>query len=119
LAARAASSSFFMAGIVSRQRGRFPQFWFMKSSMSSAVVLGSTVTGFSVGAAGALVPAHSSTMLFAWAGSVSAAIITAAAIRLRFMNILPRCPVFERALVGRIMRKQCVLVKAAAPHPAC
>ncbi len=60
----------------------------MKSSISRAVVFGSTVTGFSVGAAGALVLAHSSTMLFAWAGSVSAAVIATAAIRLRFMNIL-------------------------------
>src|SRR5215510_10391633 len=61
----------------------------MKSSISNAVVLGSTVTGLSVGAAGALVLAHSSTMLPACAGSVSAAIIAAAAIRLGFMNILP------------------------------
>src|SRR4029078_10287161 len=66
----------------------------MKSSINSAVVLGSTVTGFSVGAAGALMLAHSSTMLFAWAGSVSVAITATVAIRLRFMNILPRWPAF-------------------------
>jgi hypothetical protein len=33
------------------------------------------------------------------------------------MNVLPRWPIFERMLVRRIMRKQCVFVKAAVPHP--
>src|SRR5215510_325149 len=73
----------------------------MKSSIRSAVVLGSTVTGFSVGAEGALVLAHSSTMLPACAGSVSAAIIAAAAIRLSFMNILLDGRLLNGSLWGR------------------
>src|SRR4029079_2374578 len=70
----------------------------MKSSISNAVVLESTVTGFSVGAAGVLMLAHSSTMVFAWAGRVSAAVIATAGIRLRFMNIL---------LDGRLLTNAC------------
>jgi len=35
------------------------------------------------------------------------------------MDILPRWPAFERMLVGKIMRKQYLFVKAAMPHPAC
>src|SRR4029079_12104897 len=80
----------------------------MKSSISRAVVFGSTVTGFSVGAAGALVLAHSSTMLFAWAGSVSAATMAAAAIKLRFMNIL---------LDGRLL-SECLWARSCASN-AC
>jgi hypothetical protein len=34
------------------------------------------------------------------------------------MNILPQWPPLEQMLVQRIMRKQCVFVKAATPHPA-
>ena len=83
-------SSFFIAGIVARQRGRLPQFWFMKSSISSAVVFGSTVTGLSAGAGGAFTLAHSSTMSAACVGSASAHDQhgQCAAIRLRFMYIL-------------------------------
>ena len=65
-----------------------PQFWFMKSSIRSAVVFGSTVTGLSVGA-GAFIVAHSSTILAACAGKAKIAATAAAAIRLYFMNILP------------------------------
>jgi len=35
------------------------------------------------------------------------------------MNILLDGRLFERILAGQIMRKQCVFVKEAAPHPAC
>lgn len=83
------------------------------------MVFASTVTGFSAGGAGSFMLAHSSTMLFACAGSISAPTMAAAAIKLRFMNILQDGRLFERMLVGRIMRKQCVFVKAATPYPAC
>src|SRR6516165_2333163 len=54
--------SFLTVGTVATQRGRAPQLFFMKSSTSSAVVLGSTVTGLSCGAGGALTLPHSVTM---------------------------------------------------------
>src|SRR4029077_10629838 len=60
----------------------------MKSSMSSAVVLVSTETGLSSGAAGAFTLAHSSKISAAWAGSMNTARNAAAAIKLYFMNIL-------------------------------
>jgi hypothetical protein len=64
--------------MVSTQRGRLPQFWFMKSSISSAVVFGSTVTGLSSGGGGAFTLAHSSTMLAA--GVETAPLLTAATV---------------------------------------
>ena len=51
-----------------RQRGRWPQFWFMKSSISKAVVLGSSVTGLSCGGGGAFTFAHSSMIVWAPTG---------------------------------------------------
>ena len=62
---------------------------YMKSSIKSAVVFGSTVTAFSSGALGAFTLAHSSTILAACVGEASAISTAAAANRLRFMNILP------------------------------
>jgi hypothetical protein len=56
-------------------------------------------------------------MLFAWAGSVSAAVIATAAIKLLFMNILLDGRLFERMLAGQIMRKQCVFVKSGNAAP--
>jgi hypothetical protein len=35
------------------------------------------------------------------------------------MNVLLDGRLFERMLVGRIVRKQGAFVKVAAPHPAC
>src|SRR4051794_20983520 len=49
LCARAWSIIFLTFGTIGTQRGRTPQLLFMTSSTSSAVVLGSTVTGFSSG----------------------------------------------------------------------
>ena len=63
--ARACSSSFFMAGSEAMHRGRVPQVGGTKSSISRAVVFGSTVTGFSAGAGGAFTLGHSSTMVCA------------------------------------------------------
>src|SRR5208282_3131306 len=54
-----------------------PQFWLMKSSNSSGVVLGSTVTGLSAGAGGAFTLAHSSTMSPAHADTATPAKATA------------------------------------------
>ena len=61
--ARASASSFFIAGKVAMQRGREVQLGLTKSSTSRAVVFGSSVAGFNSGAAGALMLAHSSTMV--------------------------------------------------------
>ncbi len=52
------------------QDGRLPQFWVMKSSIKSAVVLGSVVAGFSVGAGGCGTEAHLSTMVCAPAAPI-------------------------------------------------
>src|SRR5437667_11362321 len=71
--ARAASMSFLTVGTVATQRGRAPQLPFMKSSTSSAVVLGSTVTGLSAGTGGAFTLAQSATMSPAHAGSAAKA----------------------------------------------
>src|ERR1700686_1578371 len=49
LAARARSCNALIVGTAATQRGRWPQFSVMKSSRKSAVLLGSTVTGFNVG----------------------------------------------------------------------
>src|SRR5262249_29055086 len=68
-------------GTAATQRGRWPQFAFMKSSTSSAVVLGSTVTGLSSGTGGSFTLVHSVVMSPALAGSAAnaAAMATAAA----------------------------------------
>src|SRR5262245_16449497 len=70
---RAASISFLMVGMVATQRGRAPQLFFMKSSTSRAVVLGSTVTGLSSGADGGFTLAQSVTMSPVKAGLVASA----------------------------------------------
>src|SRR5947209_7204607 len=57
--ARAASRSVLTVATVARQRGRAPQFPFIISSTRSAVVLASTVTGFSSGTSGNFTLAHS------------------------------------------------------------
>src|SRR5262245_17009110 len=69
--ARAASRIFLTLGTLARQRGRAPQLPFMKSSRSSAVVLGSTVTGLSSGAGGVFTLAQSATISPAWTGSAA------------------------------------------------
>jgi hypothetical protein len=61
----------------------------MKSSINSAVVLGSTVTALSSGALGVFTLAHSSTILAACVGVATAISTAIVANRLRFMNILP------------------------------
>jgi hypothetical protein len=61
----------------------------MKSSISKAVVFGSTVTGFSTGGGGTLTPAYTSTMSTAPAGAVDIDIVKAAAAvatRIRFIE---------------------------------
>ena len=55
-------------GTVAMQRGRVPQFPFMKSRTKSPVVFGSTVTGLSSGTGGALTLAHSVVTSLADAG---------------------------------------------------
>src|SRR4029450_12630315 len=74
---RAASRIFLTLGTLGRQRGRTPQLPFMKSSRSSAVVLGSTVTGLSSGAGGVFTVAQSATMSPAKAGCAAAIAVTA------------------------------------------
>src|SRR5204863_5924045 len=78
--ARAASISFLTAGTVATQRGRAPQLFFMKSSTSSAVLLGSTVTGLSCGTGGGFTLAHSVTISPARAGSAANALARASAV---------------------------------------
>src|SRR5713226_4470601 len=77
LLARAASRSFLTLGTVERQRGRTPQFVFMRSRIRSAVVLGSTVAGLSCGTGGAFTVAHSVVMSFACAGGAANAAMAA------------------------------------------
>src|ERR1700722_11513394 len=76
--ARASSSSFLTLGTVAAQRGRVPQFAFMKSRTRSAVVLGSTVAGLSSGTGGGFTVAHSVVMSLARAGDAANAATTAA-----------------------------------------
>ena len=94
LLARAASMSFLTAGTVATQRGRAPQLFFMKSSTSSAVVLGSTVTGLSCGTGGGFTLAHSVVMSPAVAGSAANAAAATSAARQSLarwvMVVLPR-----------------------------
>src|SRR5262249_30205125 len=76
--ARAASSSFLILGTVAPQRGRAPQFVFMRSRIRSAVVFGSTVAGFSSGTGGGFTVAHSVVMSFACEDRAASAVMTAA-----------------------------------------
>src|SRR5580692_297492 len=78
LRARAWSMSFFTLGTMGTQRGRAPQLFFMRSSTSSAVVFGSTVTGLSSGFGGSFTLSQSVMMSPAPAGQ--AAQMAAAAI---------------------------------------
>src|ERR1051325_1347748 len=64
----ACSISLLAIGMVAAQRGRTPQFAFMKSSASSAVVFGSTVAAFTSGTGGGFTLSHSLVMSFACAG---------------------------------------------------
>src|SRR5579872_7497645 len=73
----ACSISLLAIGMVAAQRGRAPQFPFMKSSASSAVLFGSTVAGLSSGTGGGLTLSHSLVMSFAWAGGMASAAATA------------------------------------------
>ena len=92
-AARAAPRSFFAPGTLATQAGRLPQFWFMKSSISSAVVFGSTLTGFRAGAGGALMLPQSCTTLAACDAEEPSPIAHApAASRMRFIFLLPNFP---------------------------
>jgi hypothetical protein len=83
-------------GTVAPQRGRAPQFAFMKSRIRSAVVFGSIVAGLSSGTGGGLTAAHSVVMSFAREGSAGSAAMRAAhtatphdgQVR-RFMILLP------------------------------
>src|SRR5262249_50744895 len=68
--ARAASSSFLTLGTVFIQRGRTPQFVFIRSRTKSAVVLVSTFTGLSSGTGGGFTVAHSVVMSLACTGHV-------------------------------------------------
>src|SRR5216684_7285290 len=76
--ARAESSSFLTLATVAPQRGRTPQFVFMRSRIRSAVVFGSIVAGFSSGTGGGLTVAHSVVMSFAHEGGAASAAMTAA-----------------------------------------
>src|SRR5260370_15572840 len=76
--ARAVSRSFLTVGTVEMQRGRAPQFPFMKSRTSSAVVFGSKVTGLSSGTGGGFTLVHSVVMSLACAGAAAIAAMAAA-----------------------------------------
>src|SRR5437763_11318486 len=76
--ARAASSRFLILGTVDAQRGRVPQFVFIKSRTKSAVVLGSTVAGLSSGTGGGFTVDHSVVMSLAPAGRAENAVRPAA-----------------------------------------
>src|SRR5260221_12020041 len=60
------------------QRGRTPQFAFMRSRIRSAVVFGSIVAGLRSGTGGGLTVAHSVVMSFACEGSAANPALTAA-----------------------------------------
>src|ERR1700704_3282711 len=78
--ARAAASSVLTFGTVARQSGRVPHFIFIRSSTSSAVVLGSTVADLSSGTGGGFTLAQSVVMSAASPGHAdSVAIATASA----------------------------------------
>src|SRR6266849_4685281 len=76
--ARAESSSFLTLATVAPQRGRTPQFVFMRSRIRSAVVFGSIVAGFRSGTGGGLTAAHSVVMSFAWQDRAASAAMAAA-----------------------------------------
>src|SRR5215467_9926199 len=76
--ARAASRSFLTLATVAPQRGRVPQFVFIRSRIRSAVVFGSIVAGFSSGTGGGLTVAHSVVMSFAHEGRATSAVMRAA-----------------------------------------
>src|SRR4051812_41263639 len=87
--ARAASIIFFTLGTIAAQRGRWPQLFFMKSSTSSAVVFGSTVTVLSSGFGG-IFTLSQSLMMSPRAGAMSDAAMNAATrIAECFMAVLP------------------------------
>src|SRR5262245_25042311 len=67
----ACSISLLAIGMVAAQRGRTPQFPFMKSSASSAVVFGSTVAALSSGTGGGFTLSHSLVMSFACTGAAA------------------------------------------------
>src|SRR6266404_1012584 len=76
--ARAESSNFLTLATVAPQRGRAPQFVFMRSRIRSAVVFGSIVAGFRSGTGGGLTAAHSVVMSFAREGRAASAVMRAA-----------------------------------------
>src|SRR6266700_571184 len=78
--ARAPSSSFLTLGTVAMQRGRAPQFPFMKSRTRSAVGFGSTVTGLSSGTGGGFTLAHSVVTSLAKAGMAPSVAMAAIAV---------------------------------------
>jgi hypothetical protein len=78
LLARAVSIILATAGTLSMQRGRLPQLPFMKSSTSSAVVFGSTVTRLSSGTGGGFTLVHS--LVMSWAPAANAPNMATAAI---------------------------------------
>src|SRR5580700_11920525 len=92
-ALRAASFSLLTLGTVATQRGRAPQFIFIMSSMSRAVVEPSTVIGLSSGGGGAFAVAQSSRISAANDAVPNAIMIASAAAiaprkRIRMFNIL-------------------------------
>src|ERR1700690_3428338 len=66
---RASLISFLTLGTVARQRGRVPQFPFMRSRTRRSVVFGATVTGLSSGTGVSFTLAHSEVMSAAPAGA--------------------------------------------------
>src|SRR5262245_51762340 len=100
--ARASATSFCTLATELAQRGRrcALQVWLVKSITSSAVSLGSMVTGLSCGGAGSLAAVQSSTMVCAAAGSAPAPKLADASSamiveRKRRMDFLPRYLVTE------------------------
>src|SRR5271169_1201404 len=97
-----------MVGRLAIQAGRFPQFWLMKSSIRSAVVFGSTVTGFSVGGGGAGTDAHLSTIVSDAAGvtdgPVSAA-TTASSIAATAVIVRPFVIVFSSLILSVVLKR--------------
>src|ERR1700674_600816 len=114
-ALRASSYSRLMVGTVATHRGRAPQFVFIMSKMSRAVVEASTVTGLSSGGGGAFAVAQSSRISVAKDDAANArTIVTAAAAaprnRVRMFNIVPSLnlnqpePSQRRSLVLHFLR---------------
>src|SRR5258708_7445863 len=92
-AVRAESWSRLTVGTVATQRGRAPQFAFIMSRMSRAVVEPSSVTGLSSGGGGAFAVAQSSRMSAAEDDAANAIMIVIAAAaaprnRVRIFNIV-------------------------------